>query len=243
MNNSRVGGPAIGTPLGPLPAVPDDASRMSDSRGRVVTTLQEHRTPMSLAQLSAATGLHVNTLREHLDSLEARAAVRRLRSTPKGRGRPASLYESVDAPPAPGVAQYAGLASSLAAAIHRTSPTPGTDAVEAGMVWGRDLARAKGERTGRGDVGARRQVVELLDDMGFAPRADARATTMRLTRCPLLDAARRHPDVVCGVHLGIVRGALQEWEASADDVELLPFSDPGFCRLHLAARPRRPPPA
>jgi hypothetical protein len=49
---------------------------------------------------------------------------------------------------------------------------------------------------------ARRQVVDLLADLGFAPRADAAATVADLTQCPLLDAARHQPDVVCGVHLG-----------------------------------------
>jgi predicted ArsR family transcriptional regulator len=59
-----------------------------------------------------------------------------------------------------------------------------------------------------------------------------------LTQCPLLDAARTHPDVVCGVHLGIVRGALQEWGTSLGEVELLPFSEPGACRLLMPPTPR-----
>ena len=45
----------------------------------------------------------------------------------------------------------------------------------------------------------------------------------------LLEAARSHPDVVCGVHLGIVEGALQEWAMPSQTAELLPFSEPGAC--------------
>jgi predicted ArsR family transcriptional regulator len=133
-----------------------------------------------------------------------------------------------------GAAEYAGLAATLAAAIHRTSPHPRTDAIAAGAEWGRELA---GGRTPRqtGSAAARQEVVDLLDGLGFAPQPDERAATVMLTRGPLLEAAHRHPDVVCGVHLGIVRGALEEYGGEPAGTELLPFSDPGACRLQLSA--------
>jgi hypothetical protein len=53
----------------------------------------------------------------------------------------------------------------------------------------------------------------------------------------LLDAATEYPDVVCAVHLGIARGALEEYDADPADVALQPFSEPGACRLHLGAGP------
>jgi predicted ArsR family transcriptional regulator len=81
-------------------------------------------------------------------------------------------------------------------------------------------------------------VVSLLDAVGFAPQPDARSSTVRLTRCPLLEAAHKHPDVVCGVHLGLARGALEEYGADPDGTELLPFAEPGACRLHLMRRSR-----
>ena len=91
----------------------------------------------------------------------------------------------------------------------------------------------------QGDVAARRQVVSVLDAMGFDPQFDPaddpEHTTVRLTRCPLLDAARRYPDVVCGVHLGIAKGALREYDADDSEVSLLPFAQPDACLLHLGA--------
>ena len=83
---------------------------------------------------------------------------------------------------------------------------------------------------------SRGKVVAILDEVGFAPEADARATTVRLTRCPLLETAKEYPDVVCGVHLGIVRGALEEYGADSTRTDLLPFAEPGACRLHLLTR-------
>jgi predicted ArsR family transcriptional regulator len=81
--------------------------------------------------------------------------------------------------------------------------------------------------------------VALLDRFGFAPQPDLRGAVVRLTRCPLLEAARRHPEIVCGVHLGIVRGALEAHGGEADQVDLRAFSEPGACLLDLGAPGRR----
>ena len=58
-------------------------------------------------------------------------------------------------------------------------------------------------------------------------------TTVLLRTCPLLDAARRHPEVVCQVHLGLVAGALEAHREPSDGLRLAPFSRPGACELTL----------
>jgi predicted ArsR family transcriptional regulator len=96
-----------------------------------------------------------------------------------------------------------------------------------------DAARA------RSAVGARRRVVALLGELGFDPRPDARSAVVKLRRCPLLEAAHQYPEVVCGVHLGVVRGALDELGNDPDRTErtaLQSFSEPGACRLDLLPR-------
>lgn len=218
-------------PLGPLPADPP-AGAISRAQAAVLHALREQPGPTTLAVLAAATGLHVNTLRGHLDALEEAHLVERSAAAPAGRGRPATLYRATTA----ARSEYAGLASTLAAAIHRTSPTPRETAIVAGAEWGRDLAREQGRPTGTGDSAARRAVLSLLDHLGFAPRPDRSRSDVRLTRCPLLDAAHRYPDVVCGVHLGIVRGALEEYDDTGTTADLLPFAEPGACRLQLQGR-------
>ncbi|MGZ4631731.1 MAG: helix-turn-helix transcriptional regulator [Actinomycetes bacterium] len=222
--------------VGPRKADPAPAGPpMSQSRAALLETLAAQPEPTTLAALSASTGLHANTVREHLEALEGRGLVQRQPSAPHGRGRPAWLYQATEPPER---SEYAGLAATLAAAIHRTSSSPREDAIAAGLEWGRELARAKGRSrpADRGRPAARRQVVALLADIGFAPEADNRQSVVRLTRCPLLEAAHRYPDVVCGVHLGIVRGALEEYGADAARTELFPFSEPGACRLELMTR-------
>jgi predicted ArsR family transcriptional regulator len=87
---------------------------------------------------------------------------------------------------------------------------------------------------------ARREVVTLLEQLGFAPSPDARINVVKLKRCPLLETANKYPAVVCAVHLGVVRGALEELGADPAQTErtaLEPFSEPGACRLDLVPRP------
>jgi predicted ArsR family transcriptional regulator len=218
--------------FGPVAGSGRSATPLSRARSTLLDVLRAQDEPVTLSALAGISGLHVNTVREHLEALLRLGLARRHAAEPHGRGRPAWLYRAsgADEPPA---AEYAGLAAALAASIHRTSDSPTQDAVAAGTEWGRRLA---GERDARPaeEAAARREVVALLDDLGFASQSDSAAAAVRLTRCPLLEAAHQYPDVVCGVHLGLVRGALAEYGTDPEGTELLPFAEPGACLLHLA---------
>jgi predicted ArsR family transcriptional regulator len=183
---------------------------------------------MSLAALADSTGLHVNTLRDHLEALVATGAVSRRPARPLGRGRPAWLYLADGPDPAPRT-EYAGLAIALAEGLEHGSTAPGDEAVRAGESWGRALA---GEVVGATD--GRTRVVRVLERMGFAPRQPP-GGEIRLTRCPLLQAARAHQDVVCGVHLGVVRGVLEAAGEADTPAQLRPFAQPGACVLTIDA--------
>jgi len=230
-------------------------AHLSTARARILDVLIDQPEPCTVGALAALAHQHPNTIREHLDGLVGDRLAVRTRAPAQGRGRPAWLYSAApEVGSEPGAKEYAGLASALATQIARGSRQPRSDSIEAGRTWGRDLIRdgrakvAAHEATGpRGTsanlatsaIAARRQVVGLLDDLGFAPLADARVGVVKLRRCPLLEAAHQCPEVVCGVHLGVVRGALEELGADAGRTEqtaLQPFSEPGACRLELLAR-------
>lgn len=206
---------------------------LSRSRATLLHALGDQSEPTTLAALVRLTGLHENTVREHLDALVRRRLVTRTRAEPRGRGRPpwlfaAALQTSSDS-------EYAGLASALAGAIATTSHHPRRDAMAAGRAWGARLAAdLPTDKADRVD-----QTEELFDTLGFAPERDDAADqpTLRLTRCPLLEAAHRHPEVVCAVHLGLTEGALAAYGSPYDGVDLEPFAEPGACRLTLAPTP------
>ena len=219
---------------GPRPGTGRSSQALSRSRAALLETLRTQTQPTTLAALAAASGLHANTVGEHLHALVRSGLVRRHPEAPEGRGRPAWLYEATgrDAATNP---EYAGLASALAAAIHMTSTSPTDDAVTAGRAWGHEMARERGAGPASSAVAARREVVGLLDEMGFAPQADPRSTVVALTRCPLLEAAHKYPDIVCGVHLGLVRGALEEYGADPDGTELAAVRRAGCLPAALGA--------
>lgn len=221
--------------FGPAPGAGRRATGLSASRAALLATLRVQAEPTTLGALAAAAGLHENTVREHLDALVELGLATRFTAPPAGRGRPAWLYEATGAAAGEG-GEYAGLASALARTIHQRSPSPVEDALEAGRDWGHDLAGQRGAVPEKSATAARRRVVGLLDEMGFEPETDARASSVRLTRCPLLEAAHKYPDIVCGVHLGLAQAALEEYGADPDGAELVPFAEPGACRLRLAKR-------
>jgi predicted ArsR family transcriptional regulator len=191
--------------------------------------------PVTAAALAERAGQHPNTIREHLEGLVEEGRAERRRAPAEGRGRPSWLYAVVSQPDPS--AEYAGLATALAQQVARTSDKPWDDALEAGAAWGAELAR-QSDVDARSPADARAGVVALLDRLGFAPEADSRTLRVRLPQCSLLGAARELPEVVCGVHLGLVRGALGVWGTANADTSLVPFAEPGACVLHLTGATR-----
>lgn len=213
---------------------PGTVRALTPARARVLEWLQQQESSVRAEDLAVAFGQHVNTVRGHLEQLVDQGLAVRSRDHGPGPGRPSWRYrahpEHREADPR--VREYGALAGALARHIARTSANPVNDSYAAGVEWGRELAAVSTHRTGSG-ASARRGVVEILDELGFAPVTSSRATSVRLTRCPLLDVAERYPDVVCNVHRGLVAGALEELGDKPHAVALLPFAEPDACLLHL----------
>ena len=208
----------------------------SASRERLLRLLEAQRVPTSLAAIVLATGLHENTVRGHLESLQRDGFVTRRRAEASGRGRPAWLWQAVRRDPS---TPYAPLAGVLAATIMRTSADPVGDAREAGRQWGRELIATEADVDGPSRptdaTAARRRVVDLMREQGFAPDPLDDHETVLLRRCPLIEAASRHPEVICAVHLGMVDGALESLGVRDAGPTLVPFSGPGECTLRVPA--------
>lgn len=187
---------------------------------------------MGVRELSEAMDLHPNTVRQHLDQLvEAGLAVRDT-APPVGRGRPALRYAAEPRSDEQDVAAHRALAGILA---EQVALTPGgAGAVRrAGERWGREMAREVTAPT----TNAMGRLVEVLDQAGFAPQGPvAEGAPIRLRHCPFGTLARDHGEIVCGVHLGLMRGVLRELDAPFDAISLEPFVEPSLCLAHLGTR-------
>jgi predicted ArsR family transcriptional regulator len=201
------------------------------------------------AQVAEATGLHSSTVRAHLDQLVTSGLLARDRHGEGTPGRPAWRYHATgaDLPTSAADSPYRDLAGALIAHLTREADDPYTAGVRAGRDWGRALAVTQAaDRPGPPRRPAPLDgLVAVLDRLGFAPRIAERpapdAAVLALRSCPFLDLALAHPDVVCGVHQGVIGGALGAFGASTADTTLEPFAVPGAClvRVRAASSARR----
>lgn len=198
-------------------------------RDLVLRALADAGEPLGIARIAERTGMHPNTVRFHLDALLAAGRVERAPSPRSGPGRPPLLFRAVRGMDPSGPRHYRMLAETLARGMAALPDHRGR-AVEAGRVRGSDLA---GGRTA-GDADPLDLLLDLLDDLGFAPQARAGGAEIALHACPFLELARDRADVVCPVHLGLMQGALAAWRAPVTATRLEPFVEPDTCLTHLA---------
>ena len=193
------------------------------AQARVLATLADAGRALTLGELQDRTGLHPNTLRGHLDAIVAGGNASRIAARSGGRGRPAWSYLARQP-------EYAALAMALADGLDRgTAPDSRADAAgtldpaatRGGLAWGERL---------RSQLGAiedgRERVLLALAHTGFAPQDSGDQVTLHA--CPILEAARSHPAVVCAVHLGLVEGVL-----GAEGAQLQPRPDTLGCVVTL----------
>lgn len=226
---------------------------------------------LSAQQLADVVGLHLTTVRFHLDQLVSAGLLTTVQAPPAGAGRPRKLYAvpglRLSAPsdpealqayealteivgsvtPAEVVGDQGGVPDHLVIQSGEAGPLDQTPAVleQSGRQWARDhvarLATRVGERTPAttpgawlGKVGA---VIDLLVGWGHAPAvrtaAGAREVDIVLRDCPFLALARDSPQMVCGVHRGLLRGALDALGEESAELDLQPLVDQRTCRAHL----------
>lgn len=187
---------------------------------------------MDVFALAEQLGLRPNGVRRHLELLLRTELISTRFATKKGPGRPRLLYEAKPSASRERVG-YPLLADMLASAVGRFGNAHAAE--QEGRHWGRLLIKrpAAGATLDAKDAAA--SLTGMLDRLGFAPEAEPTGSGLRLDlhSCPFLDTARTHPDVVCSLHLGLMRGALAELGESLDAERLDPLVQPDLCVAHL----------
>lgn len=190
---------------------------------------------LDVSELAEKLGLHPNSVRAHLEALIDTGYVQRSRRPGAGRGRPRWVYRATAAPE--GGRNYRLLAELLVRYVAATSERP----AETSLVVGRSFAQLETALLDRAGVAdgepAVGRVVQMLADLGFAPELAAGGMSIRLRHCPFRELALTQPEMVCGVHLGILQGALAELGAPVQATRLLPFAEADLCIASLAPRP------
>ncbi|MGW9629119.1 helix-turn-helix transcriptional regulator [Agromyces sp. NPDC055520] len=198
----------------------------SPPKMRVLEALQRVGHAVDARELADALGVHVTTARFHLDKLVEAGVVVAAAEHSSRRGRPRLRYALVDvvATRARDERSREQLIEVLAVALDgQASETRARLAREAGRRWAENLA---GDDAAMRDDTATDRLTRMLDELGFAPEPVAEG--LSLHACPFRDSARRHRDVICGVHAGLIGEVLA-------GAELLPFTAPDRCLVALGA--------
>jgi predicted ArsR family transcriptional regulator len=202
-----------------------------NTRYAIYLELARAPSPRSTAEVADALGLHVNTVRPHLERMRD---VGLLAVDTDGRGevgRPQHRYSL--APDAPALGLEPSPWPTLARVLIEAAASGGLDEGdlrEAGAAQGRSDAQR--HWSGHDDaVGA---LTREQARLGFDPEVvrDASATTVVFTHCPFSDLAEDHPDLLCSLHCGMVEGFVSELGGQRVST-FHPLVDRSPCRVDL----------
>jgi predicted ArsR family transcriptional regulator len=230
------------------------AALASEPRRRALALLSDSALPLEVGAVATALGLHVTTARFHLEQLEAAGLVERQVARAGQRGRPRVLFSAAVVPVPADEAQQQ-LTQALAAVIGEDADGGRARAVRAGERWSAQYetvaAAAAGAASTPGLPAAAASaddvtdaapgadlvppLMRVLTEIGFEPELRADERTIALPACPFRAEARANPDVVCSVHLGLMKGLARSLGHDATGIRLQPFVQPTLCLVHLPA--------
>lgn len=194
----------------------------SYSRVQILHALQTHGR-RTIAQLREATGLHANTIREHLQRLIDGGYIVVETEQRTTRGRPRALYSAASGThaPSPIAQRKAREAAARGDLMRRIMPGTGGDTLPTDAVHQIDA------------------LVEDLVDAGFDPDADETSLSVDISPCPHAGADAAHRETLCAVHLTLMDGVLTHAGGPLRVHGMLPSCDPARCVVQLTLDPAR----
>jgi predicted ArsR family transcriptional regulator len=232
-------------------------------RERILQLVREYDGAVDAIELASVLGLHVTTVRFHLDALCDEGVITRTKLQRPGAGRPRTGYQTADER-----VDYRVLAEILAMQLGQTEETRARRAEDAGRKWSARLLAAQDsqpddtESIDPADANDALQAsairaTEVFRRMGFDPElvtvaepatrssADIRQErVIQLHACPVRELARSYPEVACAVHAGLLQGLLtnppvdgrrRKTQRLVVSARLEPLVGPELCIARLAA--------
>lgn len=174
-----------------------------------------------LRELAERTGLHENTVRDHLVVLEAEGLITRQTRHAGTRGRPPETYHPVrEAHRNPAAARRVDQAARHGDLLRRLNADAAVADLDAEALHQLDA------------------LYEHLDDSGFEPELYDESLEIDLVPCPFYTLVDSDQELVCRVHSQLIRDTLNQVPGPLELTLLQPHLRHDLCRVHLGlARP------
>ncbi len=198
--------------------VGDLAATLGDTTRRgIYISVREASDPVTASQIADVFDIHTNVARHHLDRLVADGYLqvthrRRSGKGGPGAGRPAKHYEAtgkevqVQFP----ARRYDLLSELLVRVVQRLAPEDAAAiAEEVGREYGAELAGEIGLPDDAGFDAAVQAVARAMMGVGFDTEAQTDDRVLVTRFCPFGETASNHPEIVCRIDQGIVKGLLE----------------------------------
>jgi len=207
-----------------------------NTRYAIYLELARSARPLATADISETLDLHPNTVRPHLERMRE-AGLLDVEVGGRGDvGRPQHRYSIAANAPSlgfepPTMPVLARMVLSMAARLQASAD----DAEAVGRTEGRTRARPYAQAPSTLEA-----LVSDLDRLGFDPivteaAGDPDAAVVAFGNCPFAELAETHPELVCGLHRGLVAGFVAEMgDAEVDEFCTLTSRTP--CRVTVASR-------
>ncbi len=223
----------------------DLAASLGDpTRRGIYVSVRESAEPVTANQVAELFSIHPNVARHHLDRLAADGYLqgtrgRRSGTAGPGAGRPAKYYEAtakeiaIQYPPR----RHEMLAELLVRVVERLAPEDGPQvAEEIGREYGRALADQIGLPEEKGFDSAVGAVARAMTGVGFEMQAEPADRRLLTSHCPFGKTAADHPELVCKLDQGIVRGLMEAVHPGEVPIVVTPHDHPAqSCVTQLGA--------
>jgi predicted ArsR family transcriptional regulator len=211
-----------------------------NTRYAIYLELARSPRPVVTAEIAERLGLHPNTVRPHLDRMRE-VGLLEVAADARGEvGRPQHRYSLAPDAPSLGLEPptMPMLARMVLSMAQRVGASP-ADAVAVGETEGAARAARYADAPS-----ALEALVADLDRLGFDPivadggdpaASDAVTAVVAFANCPFADLAQAHPDLVCGLHRGLVAGFVAQM-GDADVLEFCSLAHRTPCQVALTSR-------
>jgi predicted ArsR family transcriptional regulator len=212
-----------------------------NTRYAIYLELARSARPLATADIAESLALHANTVRPHLEKMREAGLIDVQVGGRGDVGRPQHRYAIANGAPSLGLEPptMPVLARMVLAMAKRLQASP-EDATAVGEEEG--IRRARPYVNAPSTLEA---LVSDLDRLGFDPIvSDAGvggdhdaddAAVVAFANCPFADLAQEHPELVCGLHRGLVAGFVSQMgDAETRDFCTLTSRTP--CRVTVATR-------